>query len=77
MSYEHLWTPHGHTSNSCNTGMSALPDMYVCTTPERAVPEGKCQCKSAYVATNMLHFRHSKNLPELIANCSGYLYSKE
>ena len=33
------------------------------------MPEGECghirQCTSACVATNMLHFRHSKNLPKL------------
>ena len=48
---------------------------YVCT-----MPEGECghiwQWTSICVATNMLHFWHSKNLPELIANCSAYLYSK-
>ena len=35
------------------------------------------QCTSACVATNILHFRHSKNLPKRIANRSAYLYSKE
>ena len=65
------------TCNSCNTGTSALSDMYT----RHCVHKGKCehirQCTSACVATNMLHFRHSKNLPEFIANRSAYLYSKE
>ena len=37
----------------------------------RAAPEGECgyirQSTSACVITNMLHFRHSKNLPKLEA----------
>ena len=45
-----------------------------------AAPKGKCrhirQCMSACVATNLLYFWHSKNLLELIANQSAYLYNK-
>ena len=46
-----------------------------------AAPEGECgyirQYMSACVATNMLHFRHSKNLPEHIANRSAYYIAKD
>ena len=64
-----------------NTGTRALPDM-------SALALGHCaplgivrtyhirQCTSACVATNMLHFRYSKNLPKLIINRSAYLYGK-
>ena len=45
----------------------------------RAAPEGECghirQRTSSCVATNMLHFRHSKNLPKLDSNISASLYS--
>ena len=45
----------------------------------RAAPEGECghirQRTSACVITNMLHFRHSKNLPKLDSNISASLYS--
>ena len=54
------------TCNSCNTGKSAVPDMYTVTRR----PEGECkhirQCTSTCVATNMLHFQYSKNLPNLL-----------
>ena len=48
----------GNIFNSCNIGMSALPDSYVRTMPEGALaPEGECvhirQCTSAYVTTVM------------------------
>ena len=49
-------------SNSCNTGMSALPDMYA-RSPRAAGPRAEGihirQSTSACVTTNMLHFRHS------------------
>ena len=65
-----------YTCNSCNTGMGALPDMYA-DAREYAAPESKCrhirQCTSAFVATNMLHFQHSKNQPEVAIHCSAYL----
>ena len=42
-------------------------------------PKGKCvyirQSKSACVITNMLHFRHSKNLPNPEVDCLASLYS--
>ena len=45
----------------------------------RAAPEGECvyirQSTSAYVITNIFHFRHSQNLPKLDARCSATLYS--
>ena len=62
--------------NSCNTGTSALPDMYACG-PRVHSAQGRVQTyQTMHVATNMLHFQHSKNLPKLIANRSAYLYSK-
>ena len=43
------------------------------------VPEDDCryirQCTSAFVATNMLHFWHTKNLPELAIDCFACLYN--
>ena len=63
---------------SYNTGKSALPDIYA-RARGRAAPEGECvyirQSTSACVITNMLHFRHSKNLPKLDSNISASLYS--
>ena len=48
------------TCSSCNTGKSALPDMYA-QAREHPVSEGKCghirQSIGACVATNMLRFR--------------------
>ena len=45
----------------------------------RTTPEGECiyirQSMSACVITNMLHFRHSKNLPKLEVRCSAGLYN--
>ena len=74
------------TNKACNVHVivvtQARVHCLICThdAQGRAAPEGECghirQCTSACVATNMLHFRHSKNLPELIANRSAYLYSK-
>ena len=43
------------------------------------VPEDNCryirQCMSACAATNMLHFWHTKNLPELAIDCFAYLHN--
>ena len=69
------WRYPASTSNSCNTGMSALPDIYA-QRPRANVDIRIRQCMSASIATNMLNFRHSKNLPKLIANRSAYFYSK-
>ena len=64
---------------SYNTGKSPLPDIYA-RARGRAAPEGECvyirQSTSACVILrNMLHFRHSKNLPKLDSNISASLYS--
>ena len=57
---------------SYNTGKSLLPDIHT-------TPEGECvyirQSTSACVITNMLYFRHSKNLPKLEGKCSAALCS--
>ena len=54
---------------------------YVRMMPEGAcaVPEDDCrhirQCMSASVATNRLHFWHTKNLPQLAVDCFACLYN--
>ena len=64
-----------------NTGTSPLLDTYVRTMPKGA----QCLRATADISGNArvpmlqlikLHFQHSKNLPEFIANRSAYLYSK-
>ena len=59
-----------HVANGCNTGTSALPDN-ACM-----MPEGECghirQWTSVCLVSNILHFRHSKNLPKLLS--SVYIY---
>ena len=56
------------TCISCNTCKSALPDIYAWA-QGHTVSKGKWihirQSRSAYGATDMLHFWHSKNLPGL------------
>ena len=58
---------------SYNTGKSALPDIYV--RRPRVLLRIFQESTSACVITNMLHFRHSKNLPKLEGKCSADLYS--
>ena len=59
-----------YTCISYNTGKSALPDIYA-----QHAPLGECvyirQSKSACVMSNMLHFRHAKNLPKPEVACSA------
>ena len=58
------------TCNSCNTGTSALPDMYA-QCPRVRSARGRVrtyrQRTSACVTTNMLHFRYSKICPNRLA----------
>ena len=61
-----------HVANSCNTGTSTLPDVYAQRPRASADISGNARVATC-VATNMLQLRHSKNLPELVANRSAYL----
>ena len=59
---------HVHTCNSRNIGISALPDMYMSMMTEGSQCLGHeyghiRQCTISCVATNMLYFQYSKNLP--------------
>ena len=64
------------TSNSCNMGISALPDTHALCLGH-ATPESKYrhikQCTSAVLQLiYMLCYCHSKNLPELAIDCFAY-----
>ena len=63
---------------SCNTGKIVLPDIRKHNAQGCTAPEGDCICvrqsTSACVIANMLHLRHSKNLPKHEGRYSAVLY---